>query len=86
MPRYFFDFYDNDRLTTDDVGVELANLHEARAQAQKALPDVTRELMPDGDRRDLTIVVRCAEKRIRLRTTLSMRSEWVEPPDDSIVT
>ena len=81
MPRYYFDLYDNDQLTTDDEGVELRDLYEAREQAQKVLPDITRDVMPDGDRRDLTVILRCHEKRIRLQTTLSMRTVWIEAPD-----
>ncbi len=83
MPLYFFDIYDNDELVTDEVGVELESLHEAREQALTLLPDLAREEMPDGDRRDFTAVVRCHERRIRYRTTLSIRGEWTEPPDES---
>ena len=81
MPRYYFDFYDNDQLTTDEEGVELRDLYEAREQAQKVLPDITRDVMPNGDRRDFTVIVRCHEKRVRLQATLSMRSVWIEAPD-----
>lgn len=81
MPRFYFDVYENGELTTDDEGVDLKGLREARAQAQTLLPDLARDRLPDGDRQDFTIVVRCREKRIRLLTTMSIRSEWIEPPD-----
>ena len=84
MPRYYFDLFEDDRLMTDDEGVELRDLYEAREQAQRLLPDITRDVMPDGDSRAFTVLVRCSEKRIRLQATLSMRSVWIEAPDGSV--
>ena len=81
MPRFYFDVFDNGRLITDDVGTELPDLYEARKQALSLLPAVASDISPDGDQHDFTAVVRCHERRIRFRTTLSVRSEWIEPPD-----
>ena len=83
MPHYFFDVFDGEQFWEDDFGVDLADLYHARAQAQSLLPDLAREKMPDGDRRDVSVVVRCHEGRCRYKATLSLIAEWVAPPDCS---
>jgi C4-type Zn-finger protein len=58
MPRYFFDIQDGDHFTPDYEGMELDGLEAAKAEAKKALPDIVKDEMPDGDRRDFTVVVK----------------------------
>jgi len=43
MPLSFFDVYDNDKLVTDDISVELGSLTKVRKQALSLLPDIARD-------------------------------------------
>jgi len=45
MPRYFFDLDG----VTDQSGLELDGPEQARSEAIKALPDVARDVLPDGE-------------------------------------
>jgi hypothetical protein len=40
------------------VGLELAGLEEAKGHALKTLPDIAKDDLPEGDRREFTIEVR----------------------------
>ncbi len=77
--RYYFDTYDGDRLIRDDEGLVLGSLHEAKQQAAKALPDMARDGLPDGDYRDFVVEVRdetgCKVFRARLTFVVE------DPPD-----
>lgn len=86
MPRFYFDLYDNDQLTTDDEGIELSSLSEAHSQVQTMLPDIARDTMPDSDRRDLTVIVKGSNKCALFRITLSMRTEWIDSLTPSLRT
>ncbi len=70
--RYYFDTYDGDRLIRDDEGFVLGSIHEAKQQAAKALPDMARDSLPDGDYRDFVVEVRdeTGRKFFRARLTL----------------
>jgi hypothetical protein len=72
MPRYFFDTYDGDRFLPDDVGLEFAGLDEAKAEAQRALPEMAREVLPDGNHRSFVVSVRDEAGTVRIRMSLSL--------------
>ena len=72
MPRFFFDIHDGKNFTPDDVGVELEGLEAAKAEAKKTLPDIVKDEMPDGDRRDFTVIVKDEVGHEVLRVTLSL--------------
>lgn len=79
MPRYFFDIDDGRRQTRDDDGCEYAGLQEARDAATRALPDIVRDVVPDGSRQDFvaTATIRDVDGQVLFRTTLSLRTEWL---------
>jgi hypothetical protein len=58
MPRFYFDTYDDDRAVPDREGIVLSDLEEAKEEAIKALPDMARDGLPDGDYRDFVVNVR----------------------------
>ena len=61
--RYFFDIFDGDHWTRDDLGVECASDRRARHQAVLALTELARELLPyDGPAKELVIRVRLHEE------------------------
>ena len=72
MPRFFFDIHDGENFTPDDVGLELKSLEAAKAEAKKTLPDIVKDEMPDGDRRDFIVVVKDEVGHEVLRVTLSL--------------
>ena len=81
MPRYFFDIDDGDHQHHDDEGIDLADVEAARKEAIRALPDVARDVLPDGDRRDFTSSVRTEAGRVVFRAKLSLVAEWVGAND-----
>jgi hypothetical protein len=58
MPRYFFDIHDGEVFTPDRQGLNLEDLEAAKAEAKRALPEIVKDEMPDGDRRDFTVDVK----------------------------
>jgi len=52
--------------------VELEGLAAAKEEAKKTLPDILKDEMPDGDRRDFTVDVKNAAGQIVWRVTLSL--------------
>jgi hypothetical protein len=72
MPRYFFDTYDGRQFVHDDEGLELESLGTAKAQAQRAVVDMARDELPDGDERTLVVSVRDEAGKEVLRIALSM--------------
>jgi hypothetical protein len=50
--------HDGGRLTPDDAGVDLANVHVARAEAARTLAEVERDVLGDEARRVITVEVR----------------------------
>jgi hypothetical protein len=85
MPRYFFDTYDGDRFIPDHEGLELRDLTAAEREAKKALPDMARDALPDGDERTLIISVRNEAGQVVLRAALSLVVENLPevPPAES---
>lgn len=80
MPRYFFDIHDGEDFRPDREGLDLDDLEAAKAEAKKTLPDIVKDDMPDGDRRDVTVDVKDVAGRIVWRVTLSL---VVESPTQS---
>jgi hypothetical protein len=72
MPRFFFDIHDGEEFTPDRQGVELEGLNAAKDEAKKVLPDIVKDEMRDGDRRDFTVDVKNAAGQIVWRITLSL--------------
>ena len=72
MPRYFFD----ENGARDLNGLEMDGPEEARAEAVKALPDVARDVLPDGDGLTMTIAVRERDGPVFFRASLTLKCEW----------
>jgi len=66
MPRFFFDIHDGEEFTPDRQGLDLDDLEAAK----EALPDIVKDEMPDGDRRDFTVDVKDVAGQIVWRITL----------------
>lgn len=72
MPRFFFDIHDGEDFTPDRDGLELDDLEAAEAEAKRALPEIVKDSMPDGGRRDVTVDIKNAAGQIVWRITLSL--------------
>jgi hypothetical protein len=72
LARYFFDTYDGSRLVPDTEGLELQNIEMAKAEAQRALPDLARDALPDGDQKTFMVSVRDEAGQVVLRAALSL--------------
>ena len=72
MPRFFFDIHDGEVFTPDREGLEMDGLEAAKDEAKKTLPEIVKDEMPDGDRRDFTVDVKDAAGQIVWRVTLSL--------------
>jgi hypothetical protein len=61
--RYFFDIFDGDHWTRDDIGVDCPNDGGARYQAVLALTEMATDFLPgDGPSKDLKVRVRRQEE------------------------
>ena len=76
MPHYFFDTNDGDMLDEDDVGLEFPDPESARRAAIAALPDMARDRLPDGDRRNFSVRVRDEAGTVLYAASLSLVGEW----------
>jgi hypothetical protein len=72
VPRYFFDTYNGDRLITDPDGIELQSLEQVKIEAQRVLPDLARDALPDGDQKTFLVSVRDEAGQVVLRAALSL--------------
>jgi hypothetical protein len=62
--------------------IDLDNLETAKAEAQKALPEIAKEKLPDGDQRVSMISVRDEAGQVGLRIALALRAEYAPKPQD----
>jgi hypothetical protein len=89
MPRYFIDSSDGNFSHIDSEGVELAGDAAARYLALDALPDMVREVLPDGDRREFAVCVRDEVGKVIYSASLTLAGAWREggrtDPDDGPV-
>jgi hypothetical protein len=77
MPRYFFDTYDGSRFVPDSEGIELESLDMAKAEAQRALPDLARDAIPSNDQNTFIVSVRDEAGQVVLRAALTLIIEVV---------
>ncbi len=72
MPPEYFDVVDGEIVVQDPKGLELENIKRAEAKAQKILTEVAEVTFSDGDRRDVTTIVRDEAARVLLRMRPSL--------------
>jgi hypothetical protein len=72
MPRFYFDTYDGDRFLLDEAGVEFETLEEAKAEAQRSLPEMAREELPCSNHRTFVVSVRNEAGGVVVRMSLSL--------------
>lgn len=77
MPRYFIDTNDGDRTFRDTEDYEYPDDGEARKAAIAHLPDIARDVLPDGDARTMSVLVRNNQQKPLFRATLQLHGEWL---------
>jgi hypothetical protein len=70
--RFFFDTQDDGKSVTDTEGLELDGIEAARSEAIRALPDMARDALPDGDQRSFVVCVRDESGQTLLLATHSL--------------
>lgn len=78
MPRYFIDTDDGDRKISDTEGYQFSNDQEARNAAIAHLPDIAGDVLPDGDSRTMSVVLRDEQKRAIFKAVLQLQGEWLD--------
>ena len=76
MARYFIDTSDGDLSVPDDEGQDFDDDSAARNAAVSALPDIARDVMPDGDDRTFSAAVRNADGKIIYNAVLTFKGTW----------
>ena len=84
MPKFFLDLYDGATFARDPYGLDLTSQEEARKEAISVLPDMARDVLPDGDRRDFTVDVRTAVGEVIYTATLSLVGRWLKGLDKQV--
>jgi len=85
MPLYFFDTYDQGELSRDEQGIECSSKSQVQTNALDALPDMAREVLPDGPNHCFRVEVRSEQGRVVFRARLDLNSEWLEDARDNEV-
>jgi hypothetical protein len=80
MHHFYFDISDGEHVTRDDGGLMLADLATACREAVKALPDLARDVLPDGLEKVISASVRDEAGAILFRAVLVFRCEWPQSP------
>ena len=83
LARYFFDTYDGSRFVSDTEGIELQSVEMARIEAQKALPDLAQDGLPDGNQKTFIVSVRDEAGQVVLRAALTLIVE-ITPDNRSV--
>jgi hypothetical protein len=71
MPRFFFDVREGNSLTSDDEGLDFPDIEQAHREANRALADMAKEAIRDGQLSELAIEIRDNSAPL-LRTTLRL--------------
>jgi hypothetical protein len=79
MPLYFFDVTDTGRTSHDDRGWNSPVLKRPR-EALRALADIAKDELPNGDYRDFTIHIRENDGPPLLTASLSLRVQHSGDP------
>ncbi|WP_458093758.1 DUF6894 family protein [Roseomonas sp. WA12] len=78
MAKYYFDTFDGVEFRRDDMGQDCDSRETARQTAQCAFPNILRDNLPDGSRRDFIVDVRDARGMVIYTCTLSLVGRWLD--------
>jgi len=72
LPRFYFDVREDGKVSTDQLGVECADLESAEYEAAKGAADIVRDRLQKGDVREVVVEVRDEHGFLMLTTTVSL--------------
>ncbi|MFI0848675.1 DUF6894 family protein [Mesorhizobium sp. IMUNJ 23232] len=78
MPRYYFDVFDGDAVTRDEVGIDLEHEDMAADHAVAALPEIANDELPDGMQRDFWVKVRPESGNYFFTADLKFKADWLK--------
>ncbi|MFI0847783.1 DUF6894 family protein [Mesorhizobium sp. IMUNJ 23232] len=78
MPRYYFDVFDGQALSRDNVGIERDHENNAGEQAVAALREMAHEELIDGIERDFWVKVRDDEGTYIFAADLKFKAGWLK--------
>jgi hypothetical protein len=78
MPKYFFDIHDGEHATVDNAGIDCADRKQVRSEAIQALPDIARDILPDGDNHSFSVRVRDDAGRYVFEASLTLIARWLD--------
>ena len=81
LPKFYFDTFDGDKTAIDADGIDCVSRRIVQDRAVDALPDMARELLPDGPNRTFRVEVRDDGGSIVFRATLELNSAWLDGND-----
>ena len=76
MPLFFFETFDGEVCHGDSQGTALPDKETARLEALKALPDMAREKIPDGDLRTFRTIVRDDVGDVVYEACMTLIGRW----------
>ena len=76
MPRFYIHTDDGDARCYDDDGCEFPDATAARVAGLKALPDMTKDKVPDGDHRTFRIEIENDRHCLVYEATLELVGTW----------
>lgn len=83
MPRFFIDTSDQALFVRHEEGRELSDVEAAKAVAVSVLPDMAREVLPDGDARTFLAIVRDESGGMVLQAALNLHVVSLVPDQAS---
>jgi len=79
MTRFYFDVDYGEKKFLDGEGDDIPDMNKVPYEAISLLPELIRDVLPDGDCRVLTIDVRNEDNERIFQATLSLAAEWTAP-------
>ena len=76
MPRFYFDINDGIHRSRDEEGEDFSDREVARREAITVLPELAREVLPDGDDHVCSCNMRDESGAVIFTATLSLKAEW----------
>jgi hypothetical protein len=74
MTRYYFDVWEDGRLSVDAEGTELHDIEAARLEATLALAELARDALPGTRSKEITMTVRDQREGPRFMLELRFRT------------
>lgn len=71
MTIFYFDVEENGNLARDRHGIDCADFDHAKKEAIRAIVDMTRDALPDGDHHELRVTVRDRSGAVVVGVTLN---------------